>query len=56
MIVESVDGNELQRIMEESSPSPRVVPGTTDTAASKKNSESDSIEGEGTDDGQEFGS
>ncbi len=56
MIVESVDGNELQRIMEESSPSPRVVPGTTDIAAAKKNSESDSTEGEGTDDGQEFGS
>ena len=54
MIVESVDGNELQRIMEESSPSPRVVPGTTDTAASKKKSESDSVEGERTDDGQEF--
>ena len=54
MIVESVDGNELQRIMEESSPSPRVVPGTADTAASKKKSESDSVEGERTDDGQEF--
>ena len=31
MVVESVDGMELQRIMEESSTSPRVVPGTVDS-------------------------
>ena len=32
MVVESIDSQDLQRIIEENSPSPRVVPGTAETA------------------------
>ncbi|MCP4190539.1 MAG: ATP-dependent zinc metalloprotease FtsH [Planctomycetaceae bacterium] len=56
MVVESVDGMELQRIMEESSTSPRVVPGTVDSMKLPKNPEKKEELSSAEDDNQASGS
>ena len=55
MVVESVDGMELQRIMEESSTSPRVVPGTVDSIKTTGNADTEEPASTG-DDNQASGS